>query len=223
VVASVVREPFPAIPAALGLAGADVELGLGTRLDVIGVDQSGTSDPIPAVTLDNVATAGALAARLSAESAAHLVGAGGPPSIAAAAIPDLAALAAAARQRSDAVGLGGDVVGALGEGLFVVPGSLRLADASGSGVLVVGGNLEITGTTSFAGLIIALGDLRIDTGATVALDGAVLSGGVTASLRGDGHIAYDARVVARSDSAHPGLLPRRARVAGWREEPDAGL
>jgi len=223
VVATVIREPLPAIPAALALAAPDVAVLLGTGLDVIGMDRSGTAAALPALTLNDAAAAAALAAHLPAESAPHVVGAGGSPSIAGAAVADLAAIAAAAAQRSEAVRLGGDALGALGDGLFVAPGSLRLADATGSGVLVVGGNLEIVGSTSFSGLIIAAGDLRLDAGSTATVDGAVLSGGLTVCLRGAGHIAYDARAVARSDAAHPGLLPRRARVTGWREEPDAGL
>jgi hypothetical protein len=56
----------------------------------------------------------------------------------------------------------------------------------------------------------------------VAIDGAVLVGrmGSATSLRSAGHIAYDPLVIARVDAALPGLLPRRARISGWREQPD---
>ena len=58
-----------------------------------------------------------------------------------------------------------------------------------------------------------------------AIDGAVMVGrsGALLSLRGAGHIAYDALVIARIDTLFPGLLPRRARVTGWRQRPDAAL
>jgi hypothetical protein len=68
-------------------------------------------------------------------------------------------------------------------------------------------------------------DVRVDLGSNATLTGAVMVGasGTLVSLRGNGSISYDARVIAGIDAAFPGLLPRLARVTGWREEPEAGL
>jgi hypothetical protein len=107
--------------------------------------------------------------------------------------------------------------------VFISPSSLRLVDVSGSGVIIANGALELGGASSFAGVIVALGDVRLDLDGSAAIDGAMLSGGTALSLRGTGHVAYDSAVIAHIDSAFPGLLPRRARITGWREQPDAAL
>jgi hypothetical protein len=225
VVASVLRGLDPYLPAALSLAARDATLALGAGFRVAGVEPRSDDPGLPAVALDGPEAAAALAARLAPGAGAQLVGRGGSPSIAGAALPSAESIADAAARRADAQPLGGEARGRLGDGLFVTPTSLRLADVEGSGVLVVGGTLELSGTISFAGLIVALGDVRLDASSTAAIDGAVMVGSVGAqvSLRGAGHLAYDPLIIARIDAQFPGLLPRRARVTGWREQPDAAL
>jgi hypothetical protein len=224
VVATVRRTAEPFVPGALALAARDVGLTLGTSFGVSGV-APGLDDPaLPAVAVDGAAAAAALAARLPSDAASRLVGRGGSPSIAGTALPSADALADAAAGRVGAQVLSGEAHGALGDGLFVSPTSLRLSDVSGSGVLVALGALDLSGTTSFSGLIIALGDLRAALGSSATITGAVMVGstGAVVSLRGSGSITYDARAIARVDAAFPGLLPRKARVTGWREESEAG-
>lgn len=225
VVASVLRGLDPYLPAALSLAARDATLALGAGFRVAGVEPRSDDPGLPAVALDGADAATALAARLAPGTGAQLVGRGGSPSIAGAALPSAESIADAAARRAEAQTLGGEARGRLGDGLFVTPTSLRLADAEGSGVLVVGGTLELSGTSSFAGLIVALGDVRLDAGSTAAIDGGVMVGrvGALVSLRGEGHLAYDPRIIAHIDAQFPGLLPRRARVTGWREQPDAAL
>jgi hypothetical protein len=198
-----------------------VVLGAGFR--IAGVVPRPDDPGVPALAVDGADAAAALARSLE-PAADQLVGRGGSPSVAGMALPSADVLAERAASRAGAQALTGEVRGALGDGLFV-GSSLRLVDASGSGVLVVDGPLELGGASTFAGLIIALGDLRIDSGAEVAIDGAVMvgSGGGVLSLRGAGHISYDRLIIERIDAAFPGLLPRRARVTGWRERPDAAL
>jgi hypothetical protein len=225
VVATVRRSAVPFVPGALALAARDGELSLGTGFAISGVE-AGPDDPgLPAVAVDGADAAAALAARLPSDAAARLVGRGGSPSIAGTSLPSAAALAAAAANRAGAQVLNGEAHGALGDGLFVSPTALRLSDVSGSGVLVALGALDLGGTTTFSGLIIALGDVRADLGSNATIAGAVMVGaaGAVVSLRGNGGIGYDARVIAGIDAAFPGLLPRQARVTGWREEPEAGL
>jgi len=225
VVATVRRSALPYLPGAVSLALPEVDVALGADFRVNGVEASPGDPGLPALALDGAAAAGALAARLPAGAAAQLVGRGGSPSIAGAALPSAEALADVAGRRAEAHGLGADVSGALGEGLFVSPTSLRLVDASGSGILIVNGALELSGTSSFAGLIVALGDVRLDPTGSAAIDGGLMMGrsGRVLALRGGGHIAYDARVIAQIDAMFAGLLPRAARVTGWRERAEESL
>jgi hypothetical protein len=223
VLATVVRSAAPYVPAAVALGARDAALSLGGDFHVRGVMPSAGDPGLPAVGVADAAAAAALGAGLPSAAAAHLVGRGGTPSIAGTSLPSAEALAAMAARRADARVLASEAYGALGDGLFVSPASLRLGDASGSGVLVVNGSLELGGASSFSGIVVALGDVRIGLGSAVAIDGAMIVGrGATLlSLRGSGHIAHDARVIERVDAAFPGLLPRRVRVTGWRELLDA--
>jgi hypothetical protein len=223
VVATVVRSALPYVPAALGLAARDPTVLLGGEFRVNGVESNPDDPGLPAVVVDDADAAAALAARLPPDAAARLTGSGGSPSIAGAHIPSCDALAGLAARRAEARPLGSEVSGALGDGLFVSSASVRLADVSGSGVLVVGGSLELSGASTFSGLIVALGDVRLDLGSSLAVEGALLVGnqGALVALRGAGHVTYDQRVIDRIDAAFTGLLPRRARVTGWHEQPDA--
>jgi hypothetical protein len=215
--ATVVRDARPYVAAALAATPRVVELALGRDFRV-------TGDPAPsgpaALAVGDEDTAADLRARLGPDAGGRLIGGGGAPSIAAATLPDLAALLGSALGRADARLVGGQLQGALGHGLFVSPGSLRLADVSGDGVLVAGGALEIGGATTFSGLIIALGDIRIDASSTTTVAGAVMAGGALL-LRGAGEIRYDRNVIERLGSEFGALLPHGIRVVGWREWPEA--
>jgi hypothetical protein len=223
VVATVARTALPFVPGALALAGSDVRLDLGNAFRVAGRMPSADDPGLPAVAVGDEAAAGALRDALPPDAAPRLSGRGSPPSIEDTAVPTVDGLAEAAAGRADARLLDGEAHGALGAGLFVSPGALRLADVSGSGVLVAGGPLDLSGTCTFSGLIVALGDVRSGLGSEVTLAGAMLVGaaGRLVSLRGGGSIAFDPRVIAAVDAAVPGLLPRRARITSWREASDA--
>ena len=115
------------------------------------------------------------------------------------------AFADAAARRAEAQVLAGEARGALGEGLFVSPASLRLADVSGSGVLVANGTLEWSGVSSFSGIVVALGDVRIDLGSDVAIDGAMMVG------RGGHRAVIARRRTHRLRRAHHRARRRRLR------------
>jgi hypothetical protein len=217
--ASVARDALPAIPAALAVSALGATIGIGAGMRISGL--SGTADPdLPAVAMASSALARATAAALPSAAQRALTGRGGPPSVDGGALPAVTPLNDAVRALGG-IAFGEQASGALGNGLFRAPGALRLVDASGSGMLVVGGTLELAGTVQFSGVIVALGDLRIAPGSTVDLGGAIFTGGAVVSLLGDGMIAYDPRAIARVDAAYPGVLPRRARITGWRERPEA--
>jgi hypothetical protein len=117
------------------------------------------------------------------------------------------------------VRLGPLVGGGLGNGLFLASGPLRLSQVSGSGMLVVDGPLEVDGATSFSGLLVVDGDVRVADGATVNLEGGLLQGPSATMLQllGSGTLRYDPEVITRLGAAWPELLPRPARITGWRE------
>lgn len=217
VAAAVQRAALPYLPGALA-AGApvvDLLLGAAWRID-------GAAD-VPALAVASTAAAEQLAAGLDADERRRVNGPGGPPSLGVAAIPDLDALLAAAAARPEARALAGEVGGALGDGLFLAAGGTRLRDASGSGILLVDGPLEIDGAFAFAGLVAASGGVSVAPTATVDMRGCLLQGarGGALLLRGSGRLAYDEGVADALAAAHPGLLPSRARVTGWRELSDA--
>ncbi|MGD9765803.1 MAG: hypothetical protein AB7V27_19075 [Candidatus Binatia bacterium] len=219
VVAAVERSPFSHLPGALASAAPAVDLLLARDWRIEGSPAA----EVPAMAVRSEAVAAQLRDRLTAEEGARLTGPGGRPSLIPAGIPDVGALLEQARRRGEAQSLRAEVDGAVGDGLFVRNGSLHLLNASGSGILLIDGALEITGSCEFHGVILVAGDLRVAPDAEVAIAGAVVqgAGGGALVLRGRGRIGYDAEVVERVGAAHPGLLPARARVTGWRELPDA--
>ncbi len=223
VAAAVLRDAVPYLPAALASEAADPRLVLGDGWRIEGAAATDGQPGVPALALRDDAVAERVTARLDADERGRLQGPGGPPSLGAAAVPDVAALLAAAARRPDARRLGSDVSGALGSGLFVADAGLRARDLSGSGILLVDGPLELAGSVAFEGLIAVAGDLRVADGAAFGLDGALLQGpaGGLLELRGSGRMRFDRDVLMRLAAAFPGLLPQRARVTGWRELSEA--
>jgi hypothetical protein len=213
---SVIRDARPYVPAAVAAGAPVLDLELGLEFRLAGDSAAG----IAALAVGSEDTAANLRARLAPDTAARLTGRGGSPSIAPAKLPDLAAFFDAAVRRSDARAVAGALQGDIGHGLFVSAGSLQLADLSGDGMLVVGGSLEISGTSTFSGVIVALGDVRLDGGGRTTVAGAVLADRALI-LRGGGEFRYDAGVVDRVGTEFSGLLPRGLRIGGWREWPEA--
>jgi len=220
VAASVRRGSVPHLAGALVAEAPALALRLGDGWQVDGAAADTTHADVPALAARDAA---GVRAALPNTAAARLRGPGGAPSIGGEVSPVVAALLAGARSRHDAVPLDGVAGGALGDGLFVAAGALRLRDARGGGILVVDGSLTLSGRVDFTGLIVASGDLRAEAGAGVAIDGGLLLGpGATlVDLAGSGALRYDARVLSRLAAAYPDLLPLPARVTGWRELADA--
>lgn len=222
VAAAVERSSLPYLPAAVATDAAVVDLLLERDWSLEGTEAAGGAPDVPALALQSQETVEHLLRRMTSEEAGRLRGPGGPPSLAVAAIPAVAALLDVARGRPEAQVLGSEATGALGDGVFVRSGALGLRDASGSGLLIVDGALAITGALAFDGLIAIAGDLRVDPGADVTVVGAILQGapGRTIVLRGRGRIVYHPPAMERLAAAYPGLMPARARVTGWRELAD---
>ncbi|MGH7896008.1 MAG: hypothetical protein ACREQL_15155 [Candidatus Binatia bacterium] len=83
----------------------------------------------------------------------------------------------------------------------------------GAGLLYVEGRLDIRADFSFSGLVVAVGGVRLASGATFAVDGAVWVGGAPAlDLAGSATMRYGLAALEAVDALVP--LPRRAAVVG---------
>jgi hypothetical protein len=211
VAASVLRGATPQLAAALAAEAAQLSVRLDDGWLLAGAAGLEPGGDVPALALaDGVALPDGAGARLSGP---------GAPSLRRRPPPVVRALIEAVRQRGDAVRLAPLTDGALGSGLFFASGPLRLSQASGSGILVVDGALEVDGATSFSGVLVVDGDVRVAAGAALNVEGGVLQGPRASLLQllGSGTVRYDPRIITALGAAWPELLPRPARVTGWRE------
>jgi len=236
--ATVARSPLVWTPAALasGTAAAHVDLGDGRfllsgfdhRLSDAPTDPTGPAEPIPALGSPDEDAAEALRRGLADGLAAHVVGRGGAPSIAATAPFDVAGLLAELAGRTDCVRLNELAAGEavqLGTAdapqIVVVRGDVTVAGhVSGTGVLVVSGRLQVTGQFEYAGLIVALGDVVFEPASTAVVAGAFWHNAGdddVLRLQGTGAIVYSSQVLAQVDAVFPALLPHPAVMTGWYE------
>jgi hypothetical protein len=223
VAAGLERTPLPYLPAAVASDAARLDFFFARDWSLEGAMASGAAPGAPAMALGSAPAVELLLGRLTSDDAQRLRGPGGSPSLTAAAIPAVSTLVDTGRSRPEAQALGTEVSGALGDGIFVRTGAVRMRDAQGSGLLLIDGALEVSGTFGFDGLIAVAGDLRVDSGADVQVAGAVVQGapGSAVVLQGRGRIAYSHAVVERLAATYPSVLPMRARLSGWRELSDA--
>ena len=143
VAAAVQRSALPYLPGALASDAPVVDLLLGPDWQLDG----GAGRP-PPLAVGSAEAADRLRSQLDAEARARLVGAADVEHRRDPRVRRAARRRGAARGRAP---VGGEVGGALGEGLFVASGATRLRDVSGSGVLVVDGPLEIDGSSPSRG------------------------------------------------------------------------
>jgi hypothetical protein len=232
------RAPLPATPAALYAEGDVSGLDMGSAGFLLsGLDHdvadppsnpTGLAAPIPALSGAQV-DADVLRQRLGSEAAQRLVGAGGAPSLAAAAPISVQEYAAACashpRQvQSPAVSVGDSL--ALGTAdapqISVIGGDLSITgQVTGNGVLVVQGALQVAGLLSFRGLVFALGGIVFEPSSTVTISGGLWHRATTDNhleLRGGGSIVYSSSALAAIDAEFPNLLPHAAFVASWQEQ-----
>jgi hypothetical protein len=136
-----------------------------------------------------------------------------------AAPPPLAALAARVRAAAPA---GAEVLVAAGpppSAVAIVAGDLVVSGTlAGAGLLFLDGALDIRGTFDFTGLVVASGGVRVESGASLGVRGALWIGappGAALSVAGRLAIAQD---LAALDAADQLLrLPRRAVALGVRD------
>lgn len=207
-VTTIERENRPFIPAALFLAADTPALSSSGTLEISG----STKDEVSAVATPSQAHVDALASSLTA-SAAQITG-----GVNASDWDNLDDLVS--RARENALSLPEPPSGAIAPGVWLSRGSVDIADAGGEGVWLVEGDLAVDGVLTFAGLLIVLGDIRVSIGSEIAVRGGIVQAGPGRHFDCDGRavIDYDLDALNQIDSVHPGLLDRRARVIGWRDE-----
>lgn len=140
--------------------------------------------------------------------------------VAAVDFPPASELAGRAQNRSGIIPLPPQASGALGTGIFVREGSLRVTDLTIGGILVVRGALHVEKGLTMRGLLIALGDVWLADGATLHLEGVLIQGAEADYMRlgGSGEVALGWQAIDLVERIAPGLLPRAAVVAGWKTE-----
>jgi hypothetical protein len=217
VAAAVRRTALPYLPGALASAAGTINLLLASGWRIEG------AAGVPALAVASDETAERLRGELDADTGSRLDAPAGTPAIGVGAVPDAAALVAAAARRPDVRALAGEITGPLGEGVFVATAATQLRDASGRGILLVDGDLALDGAFAFDGLVAATGALTAGAGTVAQITGALVQGAASGrvALRGSGRLVYDDRTAQRLADMYPGLLPSRARVVGWRELADA--
>jgi hypothetical protein len=217
--APVLRSPDPYLPAAASNFAVDLEMLLGDEFSIVGSEPEAPGEEVPALAVADDDVRDRLVSRLSDGAKERIVGPHGSPSIAGRQFLDLTELATRLEQMPEALILPEGVTGDLGTGLLVSRGSLLLGSASGSGLLVVDGDLVVRDQLDFSGLVMVLGDVSFERSSSVHIEGGLLQGapGSQMLLLGGGHIKYAREAIDALDAMAPGLFPRGARVAGWRE------
>jgi hypothetical protein len=217
----------PFTPAALYVQAADAVVELGEAFLVSGIPE--VQSPTEAALAGLSASPAALAAHLRELFAAssQVIGAGGPPSVAAGPRLDLESYVDQLRGRLDAaiVPMPNTTNEPLGTEampqLTVIDGNWQVeAPVNGFGILVVRGDVEIESSLRFHGLVVATGRLTVAETSDLRVDGALwiqAPDAVRLRLLGTGYIRYDAAALQRTDSMIAGALFHQTVVAGWRE------
>jgi hypothetical protein len=216
--APILRSSEPYLPAAASAFALDLEMLLGDEFSILGSEPEAPEE-VPAVAVADDRVRDELISKLPERTKDRIVGPRGAPSIAGRQFVDLAQLATRLRQMSEALLLPEGAAGDLGSGLLVSRGSLLLGKASGSGLLLVEGDLVVQDQLDFAGLVMVMGDVTFERSSSVHIEGGFLQGapGSQMLLLGAGHVKFAREAIEALDAMVPGLLPRGARVAGWRE------
>jgi hypothetical protein len=210
--ATIERSEDPYVPAAFYAAGAAPSIATSSRLEISG--SSAPANPVPAIGAQSSSDAESIHRELAA-AGADLAGI---PIASASAWSDLPEILARVREAAGALP---DVVdGERSTAILSSSGAVEVTSASGSGVWLVDGDLTVRSRLSFEGLLLVLGDIVLAEGSDVRIHGALVQAppGRAIQARGDAVVAYRSTPLQEIDSAHPGLLGRRARIIGWRDE-----
>lgn len=210
--ATIERGADPYVPAALFLDAPAPSVTMSGRLAISGSSRAG--NPIPALATRSRGQAEDLLHHLAAAGASLA----GTPLAQAASWSELAEVVQ--RVRRDADLLPEVVSGQIAPTLVASAASVEITTAQGAGLWLIDGNLTVRADFTFEGLLLVLGDIHFQEESQVKILGALVqaSPGRTLNTRGDTTISYRSAALRAVDSSHPGILERRARLIGWRDE-----
>jgi hypothetical protein len=213
--AVVARSAAPALPALLWMAGLPHPTTTGGRIVLDGAAPPNVGLPALAAP-DGPEVLDAWAAASAVESTVSTA----PPITAPA--PPLAEFLARLR----AAGVSGatlapDPGAASAPSPMLVEGDLVVTDArQGAGILFIAGKLDIRSTLTFTGLVVATGGVRVASGATLGIAGALWIGppdplGASLDIAGTLAMRRDAAAIDTAEALF--ALPRRAVLGGLRD------
>lgn len=211
-VATIARGGDPYIPAALYLAARDPSLTLSGKLAITG--SKARNDRVPGLATQSQAHGEAMRQQIFA--AGDILD--GAPPVAAAQWGLLDEILG--HVRDTAAPLPELVVGSFAPAVHSSQGAVRAHSVSGGGIWLVDGDLTLSEEFVFEGLLVVLGDLHVDDGARVRVDGGLIlaAPGRLLNNRGDLSITYKSNSLRAVDELQPGLLHRRAHLIGWRDD-----
>ena len=106
---------------------------------------------------------------------------------------------------------------------YIEGGAQISGNVEGYGVLIVDGPLDIAGTFTFHGLVIARGDIQVQVAGTAGIYGSlligesnVLDGGYELDVKGNATVRFDSCVLTPADNWVP--LPKKAKILAWQEK-----
>jgi hypothetical protein len=202
------RDPEPRIPAALYAGGARTTV-IGRDFLVSGYDRAGG---VPALGVGDASEAAALQRQLSHAEADLLVGTGGSPSVVLVEPIDVSELVAWISESAASIRGPGPME------LKVLPDAEVDSAVTGAGVLVAPRGLRVRRSLVFDGLLLVLGGLEFERGATVQINGSVwVEGSGTLVLEANGWLRYSSQILAAIDRQFAGLIPHRLSVTSRRQ------
>ncbi len=110
--------------------------------------------------------------------------------------------------------------GSMPAGVWKSIASLEIGNVTATGVWLVDGDLTVNDSMGFEGLLLVAGDLLISSGASLTVEGAlaIAPPGRSLQSRGTVEVRYRADALGAIESLEPGILDRRARLLGWRDD-----
>lgn len=229
------RDPAPFVPGAIYAPGG-VVLSVGSDTLVSGFDHAtgdapdhptGGGSPLPALGIAEGDAGGPVHAQLVSSEPDRLVGKGDRPSVADVEpialdelIEQLAATAGTIRLSGNSLVAGSQLGTPSAPQITVVLDPTEITGpVSGAGVLIAMGELRISGSLDFEGLVFIRSALNVSETGSVRVTGSLWVDGYSADVRlsGRGAVVYSRDAMVAVDRWLAGRLPHALIVQSWRE------
>ncbi len=209
----------------------------GDSFTINGNDYCGAAPAVPGISVSDADLATEITndttsdGGLSSSQMDNVTGAGGTPSVQSTAGLDITVSEIAdAYLALEHVDLEG---GTFSSGTWGTSGSPAITQITGDaqiqgtvegyGVLIVDGNLDVAGNFTFHGLVIARGDVEVQTTGNVGIYGSlmideseILDAGYELDVRGNANIQYDSCALSAADGWVS--LPKAAKLIAWQDK-----